>query len=132
MIIETKYQFPCSNGFLKYVTTKILTNKQEMSWHIKNLWESIHSTSFHWIFLFKNKTKDYRTQLSISLFNSQLQTEAVFRNLSVKTFETVSRQVVNGILLPNLFLTTVRKNCSCDQKLLKFEAEGRKFAKILR
>ena len=34
----------------------------------------------------------------------------------------------NGILLP-----TVRKNCSSDQdKILKFEAEGRELAKFLR
>ena len=34
---------------------------------------------------------------------------------------------------PKLFRPTVRKNCSCDQeKLLKFEAEGREFAKFLR
>ena len=26
----------------------------------------------------------------------------------------------------------MRKNCSSDEKLLKFEAEGREFAKILR
>ena len=39
----------------------------------------------------------------------------------------------NGILLPKLFLPTVRKNCSSDwEKLLKFEAEGGEFAKILR
>ena len=39
----------------------------------------------------------------------------------------------NGILLPKLFWLTVRKNCCSDQeKLLKFEAEGREFAKILR
>ena len=39
----------------------------------------------------------------------------------------------NGILLPKLFWHTVRKNCSSDlEKLLKFEAEGREFAKILR
>ena len=32
-----------------------------------------------------------------------------------------------------LFRPTVRKNCSSDrEKLLKFEAEGREFAKILR
>ena len=38
----------------------------------------------------------------------------------------------NGILLPKLFWHTVRKNCSSDRKkLLKFEAEGREFAKIL-
>ena len=39
----------------------------------------------------------------------------------------------NGNLLPKLFWPTVRKNCSTDrEKLLKFEAEGREFAKILR
>ena len=39
----------------------------------------------------------------------------------------------NGILLPKLFWPTVRKNCSSDrEKLLKFEAEGREFSKILR
>ena len=39
----------------------------------------------------------------------------------------------NGILLPKLFGPTVRKNCSRDrEKLLKFEAEGREFAKFLR
>ena len=36
----------------------------------------------------------------------------------------------SGILLPKLFLPTVRKNCSSDrEKLLKFEAEGQEFAK---
>ena len=39
----------------------------------------------------------------------------------------------NYILLPKLFWPTVRKNCSGDrEKLLKFEAESREFAKILR
>ena len=39
----------------------------------------------------------------------------------------------NGILLPKLFWPTVRKNYSRDrEKLLKFEAEGQEFAKILR
>ena len=38
-----------------------------------------------------------------------------------------------GILLPKLFWLTVRKSCSRDrEKLLKFEAEGLEFAKILR
>ena len=38
-----------------------------------------------------------------------------------------------GILLPKLLWPTVRKNCSSDwEKLLKFEAEGREFAKILK
>ena len=39
----------------------------------------------------------------------------------------------SGILLPKLFWPTVRKNCSSDREtLLKFEAEGREFAKFLR
>ena len=38
-----------------------------------------------------------------------------------------------GILLPKLFLPTVRKNCSGDgEKLLKFAAEGREFLNFLR
>ena len=38
----------------------------------------------------------------------------------------------NGILLPKFFWPTVRKNCSSDrEKLLKFEAEGREFAKFV-
>ena len=39
----------------------------------------------------------------------------------------------NDILLPKLFVRTVRKKCSSDQeKISKFEAEGREFAKCLR
>ena len=39
----------------------------------------------------------------------------------------------NGILLPKLFWSTARKKCSSDQeKLSKFEAEGREVAKITR
>ena len=38
-----------------------------------------------------------------------------------------------GILLPTLSWPTVRINCSNDgEKFLKFEAEGREFAKVLR
>ena len=38
-----------------------------------------------------------------------------------------------SILLPKLFLPTVRKKCSIDrEQFFKFEAEGREFAKILR
>ena len=44
-----------------------------------------------------------------------------------------NHQKLNGILLLKLFWPTVRKNCSSDrEKLLKFEAEGREFAKFLR
>ena len=45
----------------------------------------------------------------------------------------VAKKARYGILLPKLFWLTVRKNCSSDKdKLLKFEAEGREFANILR
>ena len=45
----------------------------------------------------------------------------------------IIKQKRNGILLPKLFLPTVRKNCSSDrEKLLKFEAEGREFEIFLR
>ena len=42
------------------------------------------------------------------------------------------RVVETGILLPKLFWPIVRENCSSDrEKLLKFKAEGREFAKFL-
>ena len=45
----------------------------------------------------------------------------------------ISLAIRYGILLPNLFWPTVRKNCFSDwEKLLKFEAEGREFSKFLR
>ena len=51
-------------------------------------------------------------------------------NQSIKIYQTSSWI---GILLPKLFWTIVRKNCFSDrEKLLKFEAEGREFAKFLR
>ena len=51
----------------------------------------------------------------------------------IKYVKKSSAGIRNGILLPKLFWPTVRKNCSSDlEKLLKFEAEGREFAKILR
>ena len=45
----------------------------------------------------------------------------------------VTLEIKNGILLTKLFWPTVRKNCFSDrEKLLKFVAEGREFAKFLR
>ena len=39
----------------------------------------------------------------------------------------------NVILFPKLFWTIVRKNCSSDrEKLMKYEAEGQEFAKVLK
>ena len=44
-----------------------------------------------------------------------------------------NNSVVIGILLPKLFWPSMRKKCSSDrEKLLKFKAEGREFAKFLR
>ena len=49
------------------------------------------------------------------------------------SFKILLVRGTNGILLPKLFRLTVRKNCSSDrEKLLKFEAERREFAKFLR
>jgi hypothetical protein len=43
-----------------------------------------------------------------------------------------TRPITNVILLPKLFWPTVRKNCLSDrEKLLKFEAQGWEFSKIL-
>ena len=55
----------------------------------------------------------------------------LFVNLYI--FWKYSTKMINYILSPKLFLPIVRKNCSSDrEKLLKFEAEGREFAKFLR
>ena len=56
----------------------------------------------------------------------------LFWILSWKTTWTrITIQVSNGILIPKLFWPAVRKKCFCNQeKLLKFEAECRGFAKI--
>ena len=52
--------------------------------------------------------------------------------ISILLFQAWTRGL-NGILLSKLFWPTVRKNCSSDrEKLLKFEAEGREFAKFFR
>ena len=52
---------------------------------------------------------------------------------SIESQPSQSLSKDNGILLPKLFWHTVRKKCSSDwEKLLKFEAEGQEFAKILR
>jgi hypothetical protein len=46
---------------------------------------------------------------------------------------TSFKSIRNGILLSKLFWPTVRKKCSSDWEIiLKVQAEGREFAKILR
>ena len=54
--------------------------------------------------------------------------------LELALFVNVQKQVLrdnNGILLPKLFLPTLRKNCYSDWEKT-FEAGGREFAKFLR
>ena len=47
-----------------------------------------------------------------------------------KSQPVLPNNIKNGILLPKLFWPTVRKKCSSGQeKLLKFNAKGREFAK---
>ena len=51
----------------------------------------------------------------------------------VKSYMEMLLRGKNWYFVTKIVLTTVRKNCSSDrEKLLKFEAEGREFAKILR
>ena len=58
--------------------------------------------------------------------------EFLYQKKSFSNSTTVKGKI-NGILLSKLFRPTVRKNCSSDRvKLLKFQAEGREFAKFLR
>ena len=49
------------------------------------------------------------------------------------SWEKIKQVEKNGILLPKLSWPTVRKKCCSDwEKLLKYKAEGREFAKFLR
>ena len=53
--------------------------------------------------------------------------------LSSFSFDLKECHVLNCILFPKLFRLSVKKKCSSDQeKLLKFEVEGRKLANFLR
>ena len=69
--------------------------------------------------------------IKIILFSSTETTAKENNEISICDENPVGMN--SGILLPLLFWpTTVRKNCSsCREKLLKFEAEGREFAKVL-
>ena len=64
-------------------------------------------------------------------FNQGMEKIYIIKFFFVPTVSILPK--LNGILLPKLFWPTLRKICSRDrEKLLKFEAEGREFAKILR
>ena len=50
---------------------------------------------------------------------------AIFPKQLLLKWDCLLKQLSNGILLPKLFLPSVRKYCSSDlEKLLKCEAEG--------
>ena len=70
-------------------------------------------------------------QISFHSFNVGAEFQHVFTEIYAMHLSLVRNRI--GILLPKLFWPTVRKNCSSDwEKLLKFEAEGQEFAKLLR
>ena len=74
---------------------------------------SIHATNSSWIYGVLKKIIEY--------FRFCMKT--VCRSSSIEM----------GVLFTKLFWPTVRKICSSDrEKLLKFKAEGREFAKFLR
>ena len=81
-------------------------------------------------FFLQFKHKQIKTSSTNDSYIHDLQCGLVQKQKDLCSAVSTAR---NGILLPKLFWPTVRKNCSSDrEKLLKFEAEGREFAKILR
>ena len=79
------------------------------------------------------KFDDWHVSLMIYVFCTSWEPGIVPPVLQNKNNFAFATHTKHGILLPKLFWPTVRKNCSSDRgKLLKFEAEGREFAKFLR
>ena len=73
-----------------------------------------------------------RVPVEFSVFSHMLSQVQNLQHMS-KVIPEIESKKYNGILLPKLFWPTVRKNCSSDwENFLKFEAEGREFAKVLR
>ena len=81
----------------------------------------------HWPCIYQNDPEN-----TIHTHNKELKKPNHIREY--KKYEgTIILDPWNGILLLKLFWLTARKSCSSDwEKLLKFEAEGWEFAKILR
>ena len=78
-------------------------------------------------------TQFYINVIHIKVYSSINILEKVVRLFNRTTHLQNFLASKNCILLPKNFLSTVRKNYSSDrEKLLKFEAECREFAKILR
>ena len=86
-----------------------------------------------WVFLLNVCQFSNFDQIQAKLFRKDSTYEKLRHQKDFWTSHAQAWRTRNGILLPKLFWTTVRKNCSSDrEKVLKFEAEGRAFAKILR
>ena len=92
-----------------------------------------------WCFHFtscENEDRDNVAKYSTNCYDwnkNAMDDEAVWIISNWKIHNQWKNKDWNGILLSKLFWPTVRKKCSSyREKLLKFEAEGREFAKILR
>ena len=94
----------------------------------KRPWQNVNSLIFSYIFFLWAITIQYIHWLRISKLFVYF-----FARVNLPIVDIAAKIRKNGILLPKLFWPTVGKNCSSDrEKLLKFEAEGREFAKFLR
>ena len=93
-------------------------------------------TNLLWIFLgFRFRLKSKFFCLCFQSHSSQSQAAEGIKNPTdvLQSEDCLTTQWYPGILLPKLFWPVVRKKISSDrEKLLKFEAEGGEFAKILR
>ena len=79
-----------------------------------------------------NLIPSFNGTFSATELSTNLHTHLIIMK-NYRTSLTFYEFLKNGILLPKLFWPTVRKKCSSDrEKLLKFEVEGREFAKFLR
>ena len=97
---------------------------RSLSWHLFAI--NLHDPQFY----FRRKVRMRETESQI-LWLLRLFPWTSFQVVWVVEYIAVFHKI--GILLPKLFWPTVRKNCSSDwEKFLKFEAEGREFAKNLR
>ena len=115
------------SSFLNRIPTQLISFKNKIQ---------INKSFICWIDYKRQKNlisffTDLGKFLKVSLYF--LQISKIQSDVWHFTCEKKEKYLNNGIFLPKLFGPTVRKNCSSDQeKLLKFEAEGREFETFLR
>ena len=105
----------------------------------KSLWLNAAPVSWsHVIMIYKKHHILVAVPPSITTLWDFLRTELECESLTALTRSYGKSRIKRlahcsiGILLPKLFWPTVGKNCSSDrEKILKFEVEGREFAKII-